>query len=786
MRKFLTVSVCLFASLMANAKVVVTPGTTDLTKVEPDVITISGPADEKGNHISSDDVKAARELLNMSAVKIVTDGIELTKDDWQMIIKNYKSEEQLIKDGQVYKLDLSDTHSTSTAYADAQVGYLICAHGDINNVTLSRYNDIPDGFFNNYESGNIETITIPDQKDGTEAIKIGNSAFLGMKNLYKLYIGSCVSDNGDDMALGEGIFAECPSLTTITFNTPNIKVLPTRAFENCTSLKQVDLPNRLEVVGVNAFHHCSLETITFPNTLKTIKENAFDQCDLEYVVIPENVESIESYAFQRNKYLSDVYVMGSRVKCSEAAFLKEQICSSFRNTDHSSDNRETPADRTQWTTDALKDYYYQNPAVLHFPANEEARNNYENPYYTLLNATIDGVDILDYIKNNNIEKKSDEKAKQLARDFNLWRGEETIPDELIDYANGKGDCPFAYYKYIGTDGKPKTCRVWRYDEGHGFYNTEAIANSSEYAGWRQFLIIQDDAKHDVFDDVKRIDDRWYSMCFPFNLTANQIRTAYGAGTEVCEFIGAWDTGNVTAKNEKIINFRFKPLLSQKDNEELNREEDDENTDSRAVSPIITRANKAYMIHPASKKEGDNTNVWHRIIPGIPAEDQIGDQTKIIETVPEEHVHEIMEKMGIKEDKMLRGYKFLGNYDGSQFLPGNSYYFAYKDEGETRTLILNNLTEQSTRFKWTPMTALVKYTGSSTAAKCFSAFSFSSDTEEGATTGIEEININRKPNTTAKFSQKIYNMNGQVVKEGTSLEGLSKGIYIINGKKYIVK
>lgn len=48
-------------------------------------------------------------------------------------------------------------------------------------------------------------------------------------------------------------------------------------------------------------------------------------------------------------------------------------------------------------------------------------------------------------------------------------------------------------------------------------------------------------------------------------------------------------------------------------------------------------------------------------------------------------------------------------------------------------------------------------------------------------GIEnDINVNANSN-------KVYNMNGQLVRNGsTSLEGLPKGVYIVNNKKYIVK
>jgi hypothetical protein len=40
---------------------------------------------------------------------------------------------------------------------------------------------------------------------------------------------------------------------------------------------------------------------------------------------------------------------------------------------------------------------------------------------------------------------------------------------------------------------------------------------------------------------------------------------------------------------------------------------------------------------------------------------------------------------------------------------------------------------------------------------------------------------------AKVSDKVFNIQGQLVRTGsTSLEGLDKGIYIVNGKKYVVR
>lgn len=48
-----------------------------------------------------------------------------------------------------------------------------------------------------------------------------------------------------------------------------------------------------------------------------------------------------------------------------------------------------------------------------------------------------------------------------------------------------------------------------------------------------------------------------------------------------------------------------------------------------------------------------------------------------------------------------------------------------------------------------------------------------------TTGIDQVE------TTEKALQgKVFNLNGQYV--GTSTEGLAKGVYIVNGKKVIIK
>jgi hypothetical protein len=65
----------------------------------------------------------------------------------------------------------------------------------------------------------------------------------------------------------------------------------------------------------------------------------------------------------------------------------------------------------------------------------------------------------------------------------------------------------------------------------------------------------------------------------------------------------------------------------------------------------------------------------------------------------------------------------------------------------------------------------------------SVFSIDVENNGGETTDIVKIDANGEE-VKDMNNVKVYNINGQFV--GTSLNGLSKGLYIVNGKKYVVK
>ena len=71
-------------------------------------------------------------------------------------------------------------------------------------------------------------------------------------------------------------------------------------------------------------------------------------------------------------------------------------------------------------------------------------------------------------------------------------------------------------------------------------------------------------------------------------------------------------------------------------------------------------------------------------------------------------------------------------------------------------------------------------GSAGGAKAFTMDFGATNYNDSEATGIEEI----VPATTESETVSVYNVNGVFM--GNSVEGLAKGIYIVNGKKYVVK
>lgn len=78
------------------------------------------------------------------------------------------------------------------------------------------------------------------------------------------------------------------------------------------------------------------------------------------------------------------------------------------------------------------------------------------------------------------------------------------------------------------------------------------------------------------------------------------------------------------------------------------------------------------------------------------------------------------------------------------------------------------------------------TGNTSAGGTQSQVSLLIDGVEDSTTGIADIHGNTDCTSYKRGIDGVFNMNGQMVRRSCSLEGLPKGMYVVNGKKIIIR
>ena len=90
----------------------------------------------------------------------------------------------------------------------------------------------------------------------------------------------------------------------------SLKRIGKRAFQNCSGLEDIALPEGLQTIDEYAFYSCSaLTSVTLPTSLRTVEQNAFRECsNLTVLDIKEGVEFIGDWAFAMNPKIETVTV----------------------------------------------------------------------------------------------------------------------------------------------------------------------------------------------------------------------------------------------------------------------------------------------------------------------------------------------------------------------------------------------------------------------------------------------------------------------------------------------
>lgn len=106
-----------------------------------------------------------------------------------------------------------------------------------------------------------------------------------------------------------GAFSRCSSLTQITIP-DSVTSIVSEAFSDCSSLTKIAIPNGVTSIGWGTFSRCSnLTEITIPDSVTSIGQWAFSGCSsLTQVSIPDSVTAIGSDAFRSCRSLTEITI----------------------------------------------------------------------------------------------------------------------------------------------------------------------------------------------------------------------------------------------------------------------------------------------------------------------------------------------------------------------------------------------------------------------------------------------------------------------------------------------
>lgn len=140
--------------------------------------------------------------------------------------------------------------------------------------------------------------------DGSSMVTItgytGTDSYILIPNM----IGGCPVTR-----IAEEAFKDNTYIEMVDMPGSNLTYIDDSAFEGCTSLSSVDLPDNLRILGNNAFDSTALDHVWLPDSLTTLPLGGFSNCpNLKSVRLPSALTQMAGYVFYACSALERVYV----------------------------------------------------------------------------------------------------------------------------------------------------------------------------------------------------------------------------------------------------------------------------------------------------------------------------------------------------------------------------------------------------------------------------------------------------------------------------------------------
>jgi len=143
-------------------------------------------------------------------------------------------------------------------------------------------------------------VVIPSEYNGFPVTKISSNIFWNQEYLRSLTIPATVTH------INEYAFSNCVNLEKVIFEEGSqLDIISSGAFTNCSSLKEIELPESLEVIEGAAFSGCtSLESIRIPGNVREFNGSCFERCtSLKSVTLDEENQTYtkeDSFIYEIN------------------------------------------------------------------------------------------------------------------------------------------------------------------------------------------------------------------------------------------------------------------------------------------------------------------------------------------------------------------------------------------------------------------------------------------------------------------------------------------------------
>lgn len=355
-----------------------------------------------------------------------------------------------------------------------------------------------------------------------------------------------------------------------------------------------------------------------------------------------------------------------------------------------------------------------------------------------------------------------------------------------------------FYVDPTPDGKPAVAEdeLTAVDEFKLLYagprrNPELILDE-ESTDLRYLTEAADEYKNSVLHLNRKLNDNmWNSLILPVNLTWGQMKRTFGDAVKVAKLKALTENSvqfvTVEPKNDDdVMVTAFEPYI---------------------VYPPYTQVKSApYTVEHFYTSEGENNSEWL----GTDYKPSSNENNRLTKTLKANHYDITMVSLDREKlmqhvntdtweskiqfetidgnyGKMVCKGTMAKTYDNGKIIEGrddlNGDYFMYKGK---LIQVPHNENGKQYSYGLKAFRCWFELTDNTSSEGKPSQVSLLIDGVEDSTTGIDDIHGSTDCTSYKRGIEGVFNINGQMVRRSCSLEGLPKGMYIVNGKKIIIR